>query len=115
MKKLLLAIALLAFSQPLHAQNDLGSLVNEALKAMNEGKWEEALEVNTKAVGLGQNPKMAIQLYGPQFGVIWFRKGVCELKLNKFEEAAASFEACYKDFPNDKNKGGRNIFNKMAL
>jgi len=116
MKKLLLALALLAFSQPLVAQDDLGSLVNKALKAMNEGNWEEAAKLNTEAVTrFGKNPKMAMQLYGPQFGVIWFRKGVSELKLNQFEAAAKSFETCYKEFPNDKDNGGGNIFNKMAL
>lgn len=53
-------------------------------------------------------------LYGPKFGVIYYRKGLCELKLagiakrgNRleeakkwFEEAALSFQACYDKFPN---------------
>ena len=53
-------------------------------------------------------------LFGPKFGVIYYRKGLCELKLaglakrgnrleeaNKwFEEAAESFQTCYDKFPN---------------
>lgn len=116
MKKLILAIAILATSAPLQAQEDLGSVVNSALKAMNEGNWEEALKLNTRATAMGQNPKMAMTLFGPQFGVIWYRKGVCEMKLNQFDNAMKSFETCYKDFPNAGEKaGGGNIFNKKAL
>jgi tetratricopeptide (TPR) repeat protein len=115
MKKLLLALAFAATSIPASAQENLPELVDKALLAMNAEKWEEALALNTKAAGFGKNPKMAIQLYGAQFGVILYRKGMCELKLNKFEDAMQSFESCYKDYPNDKVAGGGNIFNKMAL
>jgi tetratricopeptide (TPR) repeat protein len=83
--------------------------------AMKEEKWEEALALNTKAADFGKNPKMAIQLYGAQFGTIIYRKGMCELKLKKFDEAMKSFESCYKDYPNDKVAGGGNVFQKMAL
>lgn len=118
MKPLLLALALLASSIPLHAQEqDLPELVDNALKAMNEGKWEEALALNAEAVKrFGGNPKNALDLHGPQFGVILFRKGISELKLDKNEDAIKSFESAYKDYPNDgKAAGGGNIFNKMAL
>lgn len=116
MKKLLLAIAFLAFSNSVFAQDDLGTSVNKALAAMNANNWEEAAKLHTDVVTrFGKNPKMAIQLHGPQFGVILFRKGICELKLQQFAEAAKSFESCYKDFPNDAKAGGGNIFNKMAL
>jgi TolA-binding protein len=121
MKKFLLTLALTATTLlPLSAQDgaSLPELVDKALLAMNAGKWEEALAANTQAVALGQNPKMAMQLYGARFGVIVFRKGVCELKLKKYAEAMKSFESCYKDYPNggkDAKSGGGNIFNKMAL
>ncbi len=107
MKKLLLACAALLIPFSLHAQeDDLPGLVNKGLAAMNQGNWEEALAMNAEAVErFGKNPKMALQLHGPQFGVIWFRKGVAELKLNKFDEAMKSFETCYKDFPNDGRSG----------
>lgn len=116
MKKFLLALAFVTTSLPLAAQEaDLGSLVNNALKAMNADDWEAALKLNSEAVTrFGGNPKMALQLHGAQFGVIVFRKGVSELKLKKYAEAMKSFESCYKDYPNTATGGG-NIFNKMAL
>lgn len=117
MKKILLTLAFIATSLPLSAQDGatLPELVDKALLAMKNGKWPEALAFNSKAVSLGQTPRMAMQLYGPRFGVIVYRKGVCELKLKKFSEAMESFESCYKDYPNEKKAGGGNIFNKMAL
>ena len=120
MKKFLLALALIASPLPLAAQEaDLGTLVDNGLKAMNANAWEEALKFNSEAVTrFGGNPKMALQLHGAQFGVIVFRQGVCQLKLKKFAEAMKSFESCYKDYPNGgagANAGGGNIFNKMAL
>ncbi|MFK7850620.1 MAG: tetratricopeptide repeat protein [Akkermansiaceae bacterium] len=116
MKKLLPIIACLSLATPLVAQDDLGTVVNKALAAMNEGNWKEAARLNTSAVTrFGKNPKMALNLYGPQFGVILYRKGVCEMKLGEFEKAMKSFETCYKEFPNDKKSGGGNNFNKMAL
>ena len=115
MKKLLLALAFAATAIPSSAQESLPELVDAALMAMKEEKWAEALALNTKAAGFGKNPKMAIQLYGAQFGTIIYRKGMCELKLKKFDDAMKSFESCYKDFPNDKVSGGGNVFHKMAL
>ena len=115
MKKLLLALAFAATAIPASAQETLPELVDAALMAMNKEKWEEALALNTKAADFGKNPKMAIQIYGAQFGTIIYRKGMCELKLKKFDEAMKSFESCYKDYPNDKVAGGGNVFQKMAL
>jgi tetratricopeptide (TPR) repeat protein len=115
MKKLLLALAFAATAVPASAQESLPELVDAALMAMKEEKWAEALALNTKAAGFGKNPKMAIQLYGAQFGTIIYRKGMCELKLKKFDEAMKSFESCYKDYPNDKVSGGGNVFHKMSL
>ena len=115
MKKLLLALAFAATAIPASAQETLPELVDAALMAMKEEKWEEALALNTKAADFGKNPKMAIQTYGAKFGVIIYRKGMCELKLKKFDDAMKSFESCYKDYPNDKVAGGGNDFQKMAL
>ncbi len=115
MKKLLLALVFAATAIPVSAQDSLPELVDKALKAMKEEKWEEALSLNTKAAGLGKNPKHAIQIYGLQFGIIIYRKGMCELKLKKFDAAMQSFESCYRDYPNDKATGGGNLFHKMAL
>lgn len=117
MKKLILALTLAVTSVHLGAapEDDLPGLVNKGLEAMKANQWEQALAFNQEAVERfgGKN---AIQLYGPQFGNIWYRKGICELKLNKFDEAAKSFEVTYKDFPNaGEVAGGGNLFEKMAL
>lgn len=115
MKKILILSLLAASMLPVTAQEDLGSLVNKGLTAMNNGQWEEALAANTEAVErFGNNNPL--QLYGPQFGVIWYRKGLCELRFQQWENAIKSFETCYKNFPNDGDvAGGGNIFHKMAL
>ena len=120
MKNLLLAFMLLGSSLPLSAAegDDLGALVNKGLAAMKAGNWEEALANNAEAVArFGNSLPTTLQLYGSQFGNIWYRKGISELKLNKFEDAMQSFETCYKDYPNggDVPPGGGNLFNKQAL
>ncbi|MBC7978966.1 MAG: tetratricopeptide repeat protein [Armatimonadetes bacterium] len=113
--KILLAFTFFVSALPLKAQNDdLPDLVSKAVAAMNAGEWEQALGFNSAAVerfGGESAPK----LHGAQFGVIWFRKGLCELKLRKWTEAAKSFETCYKDFPNAGEAAGGNVSNKMAL
>lgn len=118
MKKLLILLAIAFSCTPLSAQNEgLGALVDKALAAMNEGKWAEALKLNSDAVKrFGSPPAAANRLYGPQFGVILYRKGACEMKLKKYDAAMKSFESCYKDYPNDGDvPGGGNLFNKRAL
>lgn len=105
----------LVFTLPAAAQDeDLGSMVNKALAAMNAEQWQEGLKWNAAAVErYGQNNPL--QLFGPQFGTIYYRKGICEMKLKKWNEAMQSFEVCYRDFPNKAKEGGGNIFEKMAL
>jgi tetratricopeptide (TPR) repeat protein len=101
---------------PAHAQDPSGpgELVNKALAAMKAGQWEEALAFNTQAVErFGKNKPMV--LFGPQFGKIYYWKGLCELKLSKWNDAMKSFETCYRDFPNKEKAGGGNEFEKMAL
>ena len=117
MKKLILALTLAITSTHLSAapEDTLASLVDKGLLAMKGGQWEEALAANAEAVERFGGPA-ALQLYGPQFGNIWYRKGVCELALGKYDEAAKSFEVTYKDFPNaGKVAGGGNLFEKKAL
>ena len=117
MKKLILALALLATSTHLGAAPDdsLPDLANKGLAAMREGNWEEALTLHKDAVERFGGDS-ALQLYGPQFGNLWARKGIAELKLKKFEDAEKSFEVAYKDFPNDGEvAGGGNQFAKTSL
>ncbi len=105
----------LVLSLPAAAQDDdLGTLVNNALAAMKEEKWEEALAFNAQAVErYGAN--QPLKLFGPKFGSIYYRKGICEMKLGKWNEAIESFETCYRDFPNPEGGGRDNPFQKMAL
>jgi len=110
------AVSIVA-SVPAKAQegDDLGTLVSNGLTAMNAEKWPEALALHARAVErYGKN--QPLQLFGPQFGVIHYRKGICEMKLQMWDEAAKSFEACYRDFPNDGAvAGGGNVYQKRAL
>lgn len=96
------------------AQDDLVTLVDDSLKAMKAGKWEEGLDLNTRAIkGYGANNPL--QIHGPKFGEIYYRKGLCEMKLRKWDEAIKSFEICYRDFPNREGARSINSLNKMAL
>ena len=87
----------------LHAEDDLGTLVNKGLAAMKANEWEQAYAFNSEATERfgGKN---ALRLFGSKFGSIYYRKGISELKLGKFEDAMKSFETTYKDFPNDEKK-----------
>lgn len=105
----------LVLTVPAQAQeDDLGTLVGKAIAAMKAEKWEEGLAFNQQAVDrFGKNKPL--QLFGPRFGTIYYRKGLCEMKLKKWNEAMQSFEACHRDFPNNAQAGGGNTFQKMAL
>jgi tetratricopeptide (TPR) repeat protein len=109
---LTLAVASLT---PAHAQ-DIGALVDNALKAMQGERWEEALELNKQAIG-NRDPKQLKMLFSAKFGVIYYRKGVCEMKLQKWDEAMQSFDICHREFPNGKEAAAarENPFEKMAL
>lgn len=110
------AIALIPWVLTLPAQaqeDDLGTLVGKSISAMKAEKWEEALAYNQQAVDrYGKN--QPLKLFGARFGTIYYRKGLCELKLGKFAEAMRSFETCTNDFPNAGTDGG-NQFEKMAI
>ena len=96
-------------------QEDAQTLNSRALTSMQGNNWEEALQLLTRCTELYD--KNALTLFGPQFGVTWYRKGICELKLKRWDDAAKSFETCYRKYPNkgDQVQGGGNIFNKRAL
>ncbi|GAA5129569.1 tetratricopeptide repeat protein [Luteolibacter yonseiensis] len=110
----LLVIALLCAGGQARSQNaNLEALVKKARTAMTAELWEEALDLNKRVISrFGQdNP---YRLYGAQFGTVYYRKGLCEMKLKRWEDAMRSFEDCYQNFPNsgpDQN----NIYQKLAL
>lgn len=112
-----LLVASMVVTVPARAQegDDLGGMVAKSLAAMNAEKWEEALAILDAAIKrFGKNP----QLFGPQFGVLYYRKGICEMKVKRWGEAMKSFEICYRDFPNQGGNvkaGGGNVYHKKAL
>ncbi|MEI7928190.1 MAG: tetratricopeptide repeat protein, partial [Verrucomicrobiales bacterium] len=92
--------------------DDLNALVPDSLAAMKAEHWEEALGLLTRATAM--TPAAALRSFGPQFGVVWYRRGICELKLRRWEEAIHSFETCYRDYPNRDPSGG-NLYQTKAL
>lgn len=91
------------------------SLNAQATNEMKAGNWEAALSLLNTCVQRFDG--RAMTLFGPQFGVTWYRKGICELKLKQFEAAMESFETCYTKYPNnaEQAQSGGNPFNKQAL
>lgn len=94
---------------------DVGQLTTDALTAMNAEKWDEAFALLQRVTD--GHDAGALQAYGPQFGVLWYRRGICEMKLRKWPEAMRSFEKCYRDYPNPGRKAAvdGNLYQKKAL
>lgn len=110
-----------------HAQN-INEAVPMAFTEMKNQNWEKAQEILAKVVeAYGERGK---QLYGGKFGVIYYNKGYCELKIggklkaaggeanldkaNKYYEMAKeSFDNCYK-YPTD-DKGANPYHVKCLL
>lgn len=105
------AVAWVASFSTAKAQ-DLNTQMTQANQAWKEKQYDKCQAIFTRIVT--SYAARAPLLYGPKFGVIYYRKGLCELKLadiakrgNKKEEAkkwfdaaAKSFETCYKKYPN---------------
>jgi tetratricopeptide (TPR) repeat protein len=95
-------------------QEDLPVLVDKGLKALNAQNWQEALKIHTEITDrFGKNNPLVA--YGPQFGNLYYRKGISELRLNQWQDAINSLEIVYKNFPNSARPGGGNQFEKQAL
>ena len=91
---------------------DLNTRMTQANTAWGEGKYQECHQLFENIVKT-YGPRAPL-LYGPKFGLIHYRQGLCELKLadiskraNKkeesmkwFDKAAKSFEICYTKYPN---------------
>jgi len=98
------------------AAAEVSDLTAKALTEMEADRWEEALKLLASCVE--QHDAKALDLYGPSFGVTWYRKGICELRLKRWDDAAKSFETCYSKYPNPGNNGtadGGNLYQKRAL
>lgn len=108
------ALALVVSLLPAAAQDKgLGGIVERTGAAMDAGNWQEALDLANRAVRLygEDNPR---KVYGAQFGAVYYRRGLCEMKLKRWDDAMRSFGICYRDFPNRARDNG-NIYQKMAL
>ena len=113
---LLCVSAVLVWILPASAQDEnLEALVEKSRAAMKAGQWKQALDLNLEAVAnFGQN--QPLKKFGPQFGAVFYHKGICEMKLKKWTDAMQSFEICYRDFPNESGSANRgNPFQIMAL
>jgi len=88
------------------------AMIAKAVTAAEGGQWEEALQWYDRCIEAHGTD--AVAKFGPSFGVTWYRKGICEMRLKRWDAAAKSFEICYRDFPN-KGKDDSNRFNKLAL
>ncbi len=91
----------------------LGELVQHSITLMQFKQWDRALKFSEQAIK--DEGDGALEQWGPLFGTIYYRKGLCEMKLKKYGAAASSFEKCYRDFPNKKNAMNENEFEKRAL
>ena len=92
--------------------DDVNALVPESLVAMKAERWDEALKLLTQATSL--KPAITLRSYGPPFGVVWYRRGICEMKLKRWDQAIRSFETCYRDYPNRGPSNG-NLYQTKAL
>lgn len=107
----ILSLMLMGMLGSVRAQ-DLNTQMSMANKAWEQGQYEKCQALFTRIINTygGRAP----MLYGPKFGVIYYRKGLTELKLagiakrannldaaaTWFEKAAESFKDCYRKFPN---------------
>ena len=89
------------------------SLNAAATNEMQNGNWAEAHKLLTKCTSRFES--VALQLYGPQFGVTWYRKGYCEMKLKMWDEAMKSFEVCYKKYTNKGKEGAGNVQRQITV
>ncbi|MGB0991745.1 MAG: tetratricopeptide repeat protein [Akkermansiaceae bacterium] len=89
------------------AQAKLANL-NEAEKALKKKQWAAAEAVYDKYF---DQMRCSVDCKG--YGELFFKKGWCELKQQKWKEAANSFEQCYKKFlPSLRNP---NKYHKISL
>lgn len=107
----ILSLTLMAMMGAAQAQDiqKLMSLANQAWEAKEYDKSQAVFQRIVTSYG-----KRAPLIYGPKFGVIYYRKGLCELKLagqakrgrnldaaaTWYEKAVESFKTCHKKYPN---------------
>lgn len=84
-------------------------IVDKSIAEMAVGNWQESLTLSENALQiLRQNEHIPV-------GPVYYRKGICEMKLQRWSEAMNSFELCYMA----RSKFGKipagNPYQKLAL
>ena len=120
---LIALLLLFVTSTSVRAQSGIEEAHSNALTAMQEArrlgkpegdaKWSEALAILQNATKTYD--ARAMELFGPKFGWFWYHQGFCELKLNKFSEAAESFKTCYEKYGNKQGSENTNSYHKKSL
>ncbi|HMA04450.1 MAG TPA: tetratricopeptide repeat protein [Methanomicrobiales archaeon] len=73
---------------PISPPNDADYLYEVSLELSDAGKFESAIDLLTKAL-----------ILRPQFPVAWYQKGVCQVQLDKVDDALASYDTCLNHDP----------------
>lgn len=87
--------------------------INHGLNLMLAADWEETLKVQQSIID--EEGQSALAVWGPMFGSVYYRKGICELKLHKWNAAMESFRICRESFPNVKGAISHNEFYDRSL
>ncbi len=109
----LFVVIYLALCQVTLQAQDLNTLMTDANQQWKEKEYAQCQITFSRIVKM-YGPRSAI-LYGPKFGVVYYRKGLAELKLAHlaskakdkelakrwYTEAIKSFKTCYEKFPNN--------------
>ena len=126
--RLLAVCSLVSFTAlgTVHAQKDLNDDLASAQTAWSEGDFVQSQSLLEKIVT--RHGEGAEKEHGPRFGVIYYRKGIAELKLagvdkkagkgddvvaQWYTKAAESFQNCYTRFA--PNNSGKNATHKASL
>ena len=113
MRLLLILLVNCAMAVSVMAAGNIADRVNSANQA-----WlrKDYLECQAILSGVVKSFGTRKGIYGPKFGVIYYKKGMAELRLayvakrngdglvarRWFALAAESFRICYEEFPNDE-------------
>lgn len=114
----LIAMALLCTGPLTLAQDETPEpAILRAVSMMKRGQWQKAHEAFQRIIAEWSNDAFYKEF--PPFGTVYYNRGFCEMKLKQYQEAAKSFEICYRDFPDkqaqDGEAGGFNVYRKTAV
>ena len=91
--------ALCLASQGWAQEENLESVFNKGVAHMKRQEWAQGNDVFDRII-VDFGGADVKSFYGPRFGVVYYNKGQCLVKLRKFDEAADAFKTCYERFNN---------------